>query len=253
MNDTRKDLTRWLALANGFAVLFVASISFIISFDALRLLAEANGMQPPYSWLFPFTVDATMIALSLSAVVQTVHGRSTVRVWSLIVFFTLLSMVLNGLHADDIQVQGAAINWIAIAIFALAPMVTLITFETFMGQIRLAVQGNLMRMQHYVSELQDQIAKLNEDRKELQRANRRLQQRSDELTSLKRDFNKVQKQLDKMQGVQPIPSKVGEYGRDLLVVIDGGMTQKDFCDKHNADASYTSRLVSKMNGGISNE
>lgn len=256
----KKDYMSLLSGVTAVLVVLIAIAAFVLSFDALESLAESNGIKSPLSYLFPLIIDGAMIAFSLSALRGALAGERTWWAWVLIVSFTAVSMTLNGLHANEINVQSSEINYVGIAIAALAPLVVLLTFETFMTQIKTVVQSNIGRLQSTIEQLKSTVIIMKSELSErdetiiaMQSTIDKLQERSQELMQARRQVTQLEKRVKEATAVDAIPETVGEFGRALLQVVDKQMTAKEFSEIYGKSESWVSRTVSEMNGFIKTE
>jgi hypothetical protein len=140
----------WLT---ALLVLFLAGAAFILSYDALHALAQANGVKRDLAWLWPLTLDAFMIASSLAVLRASLNRERTWYPWILVGLFTLASIAFNVLHAPE--------TWLARAVFALPPAVVFLSFELLMGQT-----GAAVKRQGVIAALADLLAQLDTRRAE---------------------------------------------------------------------------------------
>lgn len=108
MNENNKlgPKARKHVLAAAFTLTVLVSIgSFILSFNGLSDLAATNGIPATLAWVFPLTVDGTIIAATLAVVVipRSVYG------WSVLAGSALISIAGNGVHAMQWGPVGVAI------------------------------------------------------------------------------------------------------------------------------------------------
>lgn len=74
-----------ISLLTGSLVAFLALAAFVLSFDALRHLAAANGVAPGMAWLYPAIIDGAIIVFSLSVLQASLHRERTRYPWALVV------------------------------------------------------------------------------------------------------------------------------------------------------------------------
>jgi len=93
------DLTTTIAAALG--VLFVTITGIILSYDALWDLARAAGsINPALTWLWPLTLDALAVVASLNVLWAEIRQERDRYAWTLVIAFTLLSVLFNATHAS---------------------------------------------------------------------------------------------------------------------------------------------------------
>ena len=84
----------------GILVLVIAICSFALSFYNLQAAASESGINFYLSYLFPITVDCLMIAASLMILRSNIRGESSRIGWTVLVTFTLVSIVFNVSQSD---------------------------------------------------------------------------------------------------------------------------------------------------------
>ena len=121
-----------ISLLSGGLVLFLAGSAFWLSFDALQSLAVAAGISESRSWLYPAIIDGSIIIFSLSVLRANLNRETVLYPWVLVSVFTLLSIVLNIIHAQT----GLLAQFMA----AIPPVALFVSFELLMSQIKTLVQ-----------------------------------------------------------------------------------------------------------------
>lgn len=117
-----------VSVLNAVMVACVAVGSFALSYSNLRLMAEENGITGPLSYIWPLLIDFALVVFSLSVVVAYARAESTWRQWSLVVIYTIGSVVFNIIHApNDLRSQVVA---------SIAPVSLFFSFELLMNQIK---------------------------------------------------------------------------------------------------------------------
>ncbi|WP_052040213.1 DUF2637 domain-containing protein [Rhodococcus sp. p52] len=148
-------MSRALQLASaGVAVLtlFIAALSFILSFDALRALAIEIGMRPGRAWMAPVAIDVAQAAATAGYVIFRItdKGRySLVYCAALAVVTVLLSVIGNAFHAWQTAERNIArvaagedlgfvpqSPWIAAVVAAIFPLLWLALFHLFVMMIQ---------------------------------------------------------------------------------------------------------------------
>lgn len=120
---------RIIAYTTGILTLLLAVFSFVLSFNALTDLAAQHGVSIPI--LFPLTVEAAVVIFSLNALYRSLHGESARMQWGLIIGASLLAGAFNILHAEPDPLSRT--------MAAMPSLFLLLSFETFLGQIKHAV------------------------------------------------------------------------------------------------------------------
>ncbi|MBD8056454.1 DUF2637 domain-containing protein [Rhodococcus ruber] len=132
--------------------LFVAALSFILSFDALQALAIEMGTAPERSWMPPVAIDVGQAAATTCFVVFRLQGRSwpTLTLCATIAVMTvLLSVGGNALHAWQTADRNLAriaagedigyipqVPWLAAMSESIFPVLWLALFHMFVLMLR---------------------------------------------------------------------------------------------------------------------
>lgn len=142
-----------LALVTVAAMtLFIAALSFILSFDALRALAIEVGVQPGRAWMAPVAIDVAQAAATAGYVIFRISGRgrySLAYCATLAVVTVLLSVVGNAFHAWQTAERNLArvaagedlgfvpqAPWIGALFAAIFPLLWLALFHLFVMMIQ---------------------------------------------------------------------------------------------------------------------
>lgn len=139
----------WLT---GILTLALALFSFVLSFNALTDLAAKHGVSIP--WLFPFLVEFGVVIFSLNALYRSLNGERAAWQWLLIIGSSLIAGTFNVLHADPDPVSKS--------MAAMPSLFLLLSFETFLGQVKHAVKRGAI-----VQSLTELDNQLNTKRKEI--------------------------------------------------------------------------------------
>jgi hypothetical protein len=115
-------LARW---ATALAVLAVAVIGGVVSFDHVQTLALANGYSPATARLLPFTVDGLIVAASMSLMTGTRPGLARVA----LVLGIAATVAANAVYGAGHGPVGVVVNmWPAVAF--------LVSSELLIGMLR---------------------------------------------------------------------------------------------------------------------
>lgn len=144
--------TKLIAWLTGSLTLLMAVFSFTLSFNALTDLAANHGVSIPP--LFPLVVEAGVIIFSLNALYRSIHDESAKWQWALIIGSSLLAGLFNIIHAKPDHVSRT--------ISAMPSLFLLLSFETFLGQVKHAVKRSQL-----VKSVAELFAELNNTRTEL--------------------------------------------------------------------------------------
>lgn len=197
MNGNRK--TTILMYISAALVAGVALSAFVLSFDAIRDLAELYGIRPNISWLVPLIVDMAMIAFSVSVVRAELAKERTAVLWSMILLFTAVSVLLNVEHSNTIPTEPIGNSrWLRPFVYALAPLALLASFESLMAQVRSAVKRGVIL--DSLAELKAHVAELNGKRTELENEIADLVETAEhEQARIERERERLIEQLDELR------------------------------------------------------
>lgn len=140
---TKSDTTiSWLT---GLTTLAMALLSFILSFNALTDLArQYNVSIPPF---IPLIIEGGVVVFSLNALWRSLHAIPARWQWSLIIGSSLLAGTFNVIHVQT-DVQPVLVPLLNLAVnpakvmAALPSLFLLLSFETFLSQIKHGVKFN---------------------------------------------------------------------------------------------------------------
>ena len=121
----RRQAPLWPLMALTVAI---ALMAFILSFDALRTLAVACGVQPGLSWMFPLIIDAPVLAFTWATWVFKTRGLGQAYPWAMLLVFSAVSLVGNALHAHPVETNGLLLpDWGASLLTTMPPVALLAT------------------------------------------------------------------------------------------------------------------------------
>ena len=145
-----------ISTVTGVLVFLLAAAAFLLSFDALKHLAATNGIPSGKSWIYPAIVDGAIIVFSLSVLQASLNRQHTLYPWILVGAFTVLSVILNIVHAPA--------TFLSRVLAAIPPLALFLSFELLMGQIKGIVQrsGAVQSLQELLATIQKKRAELDE-------------------------------------------------------------------------------------------
>jgi len=132
-----------LSLLSASLVLFLAGSAFFLSFESLKDLAVQMGVAESIAWLYPAIIDGAIIVFSLSVLRANLNQENILYPWVLVSLFTVLSVVLNIIHAHQ--------DFLAQFLAAIPPIALFLSFELLMSQLK----ASAIRLQtiHGLSEI----------------------------------------------------------------------------------------------------
>lgn len=158
-------MKRTIELLTAALVLFLAAAAFVLSYDALHRLAIEAGQPVTLAWLWPLSLDAMMVAASLSVLRNAMAGESARYAWALVAAFSVASIAFNVIHAGE--------SWLARAVFALPPAVVFLSVELLSAQLwsnhrRAGASATLREIERAIARAQGELAELQEQADALQ-------------------------------------------------------------------------------------
>lgn len=107
-------------------VVTIASIAFVLSFDALRTLGMACGVSPALAWMFPLIIDLPVIAFTWATWVFKTRHLGQAYPWAMLVVFSLVSLAGNALHAHPTETNGMLLPQWGASLLMTMPAVALL-------------------------------------------------------------------------------------------------------------------------------
>lgn len=106
----------------------LALLAFIISFDALRAVGLACGINVSLAWMFPIIIDGSTLAFTWAAWAFKTRRMGTLYPWLMLVLFSVISLIGNALHAHPVMVNGMLLpDWVPPVIMTVPPVALLAT------------------------------------------------------------------------------------------------------------------------------
>lgn len=125
MTARRRGAALWPGLT---LACLLAALAFVLSFDALRIVALACGVQPALAWMFPLIVDGSTLAFTWATWAFRTRGMGTWYPWLMLVLFSVVSLIGNALHAHPVQVNGMLLpDWVPPLVMTMPPIALLAT------------------------------------------------------------------------------------------------------------------------------
>lgn len=122
---SRREARMWPGVT---VAVVLALLAFVISFDALRAVGLACGINEDLAWMFPIIIDGSTLAFTWAAWAFKTRRMGTVYPWLMLVLFSVISLVGNALHAHPVPVNGLVLpGWVPPIIMTVPPVALLAT------------------------------------------------------------------------------------------------------------------------------
>ena len=254
VTDSQKKQNRIIAWVTGLLTLTVAIFAFILSFTSLADMAVRHGVSIPV--LFPLIVEAGVVIFSLNALYRSIQGESAKWQWCLIISSSLMAGTFNVLHAET--------NWISRFVAAMPSLFLLLSFETFLGQIKYAVRksGAIFTLGQVQMEIKNQRAaweteaatKRSELEKLVEQTHQRVEDLQKKLDALSREREKLRSEIALLS---PEKLNAQAYSLDDLNTRAASKRQAqlallDFYERHpNASMSDAGKAINRSKSTVS--
>ena len=180
-------INHFISIASGLLVFFLAGSAFFLSFESLRDLADQIGVADGIAWLYPAIIDGAIIVFSLSVLRANLTGGRTVYPWILVSVFTLLSVVLNIIHAQK--------ELLAQFLAAIPPVALFLSFELLLAQlketaVRLEVQSSLDEIVREIQEKEFELEEIVRNRSQtIEKLEEEIGRLNEKKSQVKTEFN----------------------------------------------------------------
>ena len=235
-------------------MIVVVIIPFIVSFGALKDLATANGVNYPF--MYPLMIDLSLIIFNLIALRSSLHGERNWYAWLLVITATIISVVLNIVHAPQ--------TTLAMFMAALPPLFILAAFHLVVLRIERSVKHNQVVVN--LETVQAMIATNQAENEQLISQNesltREIEAKTKQLGSLNEQIEKAQMELNRLQHEQLSQQERLTASHDPITVrheqlqalLDDStvnMTQSELADALGVSLSTVRRDLQILNGKVS--
>jgi len=154
----KQEYSKTISKIAAVLVFMLALSAFILSFSALRDLAQQHGIAYPV--LYPLIIDGFVVVASLSVLRNSLNGQRTWYPWLLVATSTIVSIVFNIIHAE--------MELISQIVASIPPAALFFSFELLMQQVKTDVQKVDATLARKLASLQEQIKALQSDKSTLQ-------------------------------------------------------------------------------------
>lgn len=130
------------------AMIIVALSSAILSFEGLQSLALASRVPPELAFLFPITVDTTILMGSLAVLLYELFGMKTIFGWFTVLFGTALSVVGNVISVSDGGLTAQVLHGII-------PILLCISLESLLRILRFNIKRSVTQNKTDITPVKD--------------------------------------------------------------------------------------------------
>jgi predicted transcriptional regulator len=241
-------INHFISLVSALLVLFLAGSAFFLSFESLRDLAVQIGIAEQIAWLYPAIIDGAIIVFSLSVLRANLTRERTIYPWVLVSVFTLLSVMLNIIHAQQ--------ELLAQFLAAIPPVALFLSFELLLAQlkemaVRLEAQYSLDEINRGIKEKESELDKIVRERSEtiekLEREIGRLTEQKNQLSS------DIQNHSISQELKKPSESDTIEHARQTRTAKKRKLMQQlleTFRTKPNATLSELAHIIGRSKSTI---
>lgn len=127
---------KWIFRSAIITMIIVALSSAVLSFEGLQSLALASRVPPELAFLFPITVDTTILMGSLAVLLYELFGMKPIFGWFTVLFGTALSVVGNVISVSDGGVTAQVLHGII-------PILLCISLESLLRILRFSIKTSV--------------------------------------------------------------------------------------------------------------
>ena len=234
-------LDKW----SNWLLVIVVLIPFIVSFGALKELAAENGVNYPF--MYPLMIDLSLIIFNLIALRSSLYGERNLYALALVVVATVISVVLNTVHASR--------ELLPMFMAALPPLFILAAFHLVVVRIEQSAKNGCATLT--LEKLNCMIATAKAEHEQLATqktaVTREIATQNEQLTKAKRDLKQIQSehsQLEQEQSLDDAITARREQLRALLSDPATQMTQAELAQALGVSISTVRRDLQSLNGQV---
>lgn len=237
-------------------LIIVVLIPFIVSFGALKDLAAKNGISYPF--MYPLMIDLSLIIFNLVALRSSLYGERNWYAWSLVIMATLISVVLNVVHAPPVP--------LSMFMAGLPPLFILAAFHLVVLRIEQSAKRSraTMTLTHLKKEIEsaqtereqlnsqkEQITREHDtQREQLDAIREQVATAQDELEKLRREQSRLKREQSNEPSAEAAITARREKIKLLLNGSSNQMTQADLAQALGVSISTIRRDLQSMNGQV---
>lgn len=174
-------VNRVINTASLILVGLLAVAAFVLSYTALKDLAQINGIPHSLAWIWPLTIDGFLAVATLSVLRNSLLGERAWFQWALVILFTGASVVFNVIHAGG--------DVLTMVVGAVPPVALALALELTMGQLKSEVSrssavATVSELHEKIDVRRQEIGALEEERDGLVQEIRSLKRRRADANSV---------------------------------------------------------------------
>jgi hypothetical protein len=242
---------------SNWLLVIVVVIPFIVSYGALEDLAAANGVNYPF--MFPLMIDLSLIIFNLIALRSSLYGERNRYAWILVVIATIISVMLNVVHAPRTA--------LAMFMAGLPPLFILAAFHLVVIRIEQSAKRNqaitglngvMVKIaaaqaehEHLTAQNEAFTREMAQSREQLTAVQTQLATAQRELAQLKSEQSKA---LNNQSTEQSMDDGIDARREQLKALLDDPsvqMTQGEMAAKLGVSISTVRRDLHSLNGQVS--
>ncbi len=232
-------LDRW----SNWLLVIVVLIPFIVSFGALKELAAENGINYPF--MYPLMIDLSLIIFNLIALRSSLYGERNLYALTLVVVATVISVVLNTVHAPR--------ELLPMFMAALPPLFILAAFHLVVVRIEQSTKHS--RAILTLEKFNRMVAAAKAEHEQLTAQNEAITRERDaqneQLAIAKRALKQVQREHSQLEQEQSLDDAITSRRERLQVLLNdpsSKMTQVELAQVLGVSISTVRRDLQSLNG-----
>lgn len=139
---------KWIFRSAIITMIIVALSSAILSFEGLQSLALASRVPSELAFLFPITVDTTILMGSLAVLLYELFGMKTMFGWFTVLFGTALSVIGNVISVSDGGITAQVLHGII-------PILLCISLESLLRILRFNIKTSVIQSKSHINPIKD--------------------------------------------------------------------------------------------------
>ncbi len=232
-------LDKW----SNWLLVIVVIIPFIVSFGALKELAAENGVNYPF--MYPLMIDLSLIIFNLIALRSSLYGERNLYALTLVVVATVISVVLNTVHAPR--------QLLPMFMAALPPLFILAAFHLVVVRIEQSAKNG--RATLTLEKLNRMITAAKAEHEQLTVQNtavtRELAAQNEQLATAKHELKQLKHERSQLEQEQSLEDAITARRERLQALLNDPstkMTQVELAQALGVSISTVRRDLQSLNG-----